>query len=95
MQNFWTAFLIVQPLSGLFAYGLSDWLMRRRVSVAVWAVACFFGYIACSLATLLLRPDGRAIPLVLFGYIFGGAWARSNHLFPRRKGKAPRASRKS
>ncbi len=80
--------LVLAPVTGVIAYFLLGWLLRRGVSTPIWALVCFCAYMVCGFGSLLLYPDGRALFVTTLGGIVGGALAKSNYLLKKRKGRS-------
>ncbi len=75
----WVFFAVV-AIGGLYGYGVSSWLMRRRVNTWQWALLYFLACMAFSFGTWLVWPSGAMGGPCVIGCVFGGTLARVKYL---------------
>lgn len=73
-------FLILIPLSGLVAYGVSSIALAKGASTRAWFLICVVSYLPWALLTLLVWHNGIGMTVSVFGCVFGGGLARTRHI---------------
>ena len=82
--EFFLVFLVVVAMGALYGYGVSSWLMRRRVNTWLWALLCFLAYMAFSCGSWFAWHDGEMGGPSVIGCLCGGSLARGKYLERKR-----------
>lgn len=82
LTQFLFVFVILAPLSGLYAFGVSHVALTKGAGTRAWAAICLVAYLLFTYLTLVVWPNGLGVGASLFGCMFGMGLARTRHLYP-------------